>query len=137
MEQAYFSVMELKKILLVDDSQPFNFLSKTVLKQNKVNCTVVEVLNGQIALDYLTENQDWPEVILLDINMPVMDGFQFLEAYQKLNKQGKETKIFVLSSSSREEDREKSLSCEGVEDFFDKPLTESHIRIILSKLQSN
>ena len=129
--------MELKKILLVDDSQPFNFLSKTVLKQNKVNCTVVEVLNGQIALDYLTENQDWPEVILLDINMPVMDGFQFLEAYQKLNKQGKETKIFVLSSSSREEDREKSLSCEGVEDFFDKPLTESHIRIILSKLQSN
>jgi CheY-like chemotaxis protein len=71
--------MEIKKILLVDDSPPFNFLSRTVLKESKVDCTVVEALNGKAALDYLELNPQWPEVILLDINMPVMDGFQFLE----------------------------------------------------------
>ncbi len=129
--------MKLKKILLVDDSPPFNFLSKTVLKQNQVECAVVEALNGQVALEYLTLNEDWPEVILLDINMPVMDGFQFLDAYRKLHKDGKSTKIFVLSSSSREEDREKSLGSEVVEEFFDKPLNDSHVQIILSKLRSN
>ena len=103
----------------------------------QVDCAIIEALNGKTALDYLTNNEEWPEVILLDINMPVMDGFQFLEEYQKLDKNGKSTKIFILTSSSRDEDRRKSLSSGAVEDYFDKPLNDSHLEIILSKLQSN
>jgi CheY-like chemotaxis protein len=122
----------IEKILLVDDSQPFNFLSKTVLKENKVDCVIIEALNGKAALDYLTHNDKWPEVILLDINMPVMDGFQFLEEYEKLNKAGQPTKIFVLTSSTRDEDREKSLSFNTVVEYFDKPLNTTHVKRILS-----
>jgi CheY-like chemotaxis protein len=126
--------MKLRKILLVDDSAPFNFLSRTIIKQQIGDCIVAEALNGQIALDYLKTNEDWPEVILLDINMPVMDGFQFLEAFEKLDRHAQNPKIFMLSSSSREEDHKKSMKYENVSDFFDKPLTASHIQLILSKL---
>lgn len=129
--------MKLKKILLVDDSPPFNFLSKTILKQNNVECQVIEALNGQSALDYLIEDKEWPEVILLDLNMPVMDGFQFLEELEKLDSQGRAPKVFVLTSSSRDEDRVKSTACRFVAGYFDKPLAADHIRDILSKVQEN
>jgi CheY-like chemotaxis protein len=129
--------MSLKKIMLVDDSPAFNFLSRTLLKQFKVECAVVEALNGKAALDYLSLNPEWPEVILLDLNMPVMDGFQFLDEFQKMEKNGRQTEIFVLTSSNRDEDKVRSTNYSAVSAYFDKPLSFSHVQTILAKVQGS
>lgn len=120
----------LEKILLVDDSQPFNYLSRAILKDNKVFCQVDEVLNGKAALEYLEETDKLPDVILLDINMPVMDCFEFLEEYEKNPVWVEEIKLFILTSSNREEDRTRAMHVKSVKGYYDKPLSYRHIRDI-------
>lgn len=124
--------MELKKILLIDDSEPFNYLSKAVLTDNKINCTVDEALNGQEALDYLKNTNTCPDVILLDLNMPVMDGFDFLDEYAKMEGCRDKSKLFVLTSSNRAEDKDRAVKNKYVMGYFDKPLSYFHIKEILT-----
>jgi CheY-like chemotaxis protein len=124
---------KLKKILLVDDSKPFNYLSRIALRNKNVNCIVEEALNGQIALDFITKDEVCPDIILLDINMPVMDGFQFLKEYEKRGRCCDNTKIFMLTSSVREEDKTKSFSSKFVKGYFDKPLTDQQVDEILAE----
>src|ERR1700685_4270812 len=102
--------MEIKKILLVDDSQPFNFLSRITLQQAIPSCQIDEALNGKTALDYITRSDECPDVILLDINMPVMDGFEFLKEFERKRKCSAHSKIFILTSSQREEDKRIALA---------------------------
>ena len=128
--------MGLKKILLVDDSQPFNFLTRMVLKQNGIDCQVDEALTGKSALDYVIKGDDCPDVILLDINMPVMDGFEFLDEFGKKLKCRDKTKVFMLTSSTREEDKEMAFKSPAVKGYFDKPLNKEHVKIILAALQN-
>jgi CheY-like chemotaxis protein len=123
---------ELNKILLVDDDEAFNFLNRNILIDNGVNCTIHEVLNGRAALDYLERNEKCPDVILLDINMPVMDGHEFLEQLAQGNKCAGTSRIFILTSSLRDEDRIKSLKNELVKGYFEKPLNGEHVKIILA-----
>ena len=73
-----------------------------------------------------------PDVILLDINMPVMDGFEFLEEFEKNTDCNKHTKVFMLTSSTQDEDRINSLKYSCVNGYFDKPLTIEHINEIIS-----
>ncbi len=126
--------MELKNVLLVDDDEGFNFLNRIVLSDNKVNCTVHEATHGRAALDYLEKCPVCPEVILLDINMPVMDGFEFLEQFEKYAKCAKNTHVFMLTSSGRDADKLKSLNNKHVKGFFNKPLDDSHIQQILAAM---
>lgn len=127
--------MELKKILLVDDDEAFNFLNRIVFTDNKVNCQMDEVMDGKAALDYLENNEECPDVILLDINMPVMDGFEFLEQFEKRHKCTDKSKVFILTSSQRDEDRIKSIKNKYVKGYFDKPLNSTHVREILSAFE--
>lgn len=124
--------MELKKILLIDDSEPFNFLNQSILKDNGVTCAIDVALNGQEALDYLNDTDTCPDVILLDLNMPVMDGFGFLQEYAKLTKCTSQSKLFILTSSNREEDKVRATGNKYVLGYFDKPLSYFHIQEILS-----
>lgn len=122
--------MEVKKVLLVDDSQPFNFLSGLTLKAALPGCTVVDALNGKAALDILAKSEECPDVILLDINMPVMDGFEFLEEFERKSKCFNHSKVFMLTSSVLEEDRQAAMSFKFIKGYFSKPLTEEQIREI-------
>jgi len=124
--------MELKKILLIDDSEPFNFLNRSILKDNGITCVIDVALNGQEALNYLAATDTCPDVILLDLNMPVMDGFGFLQEYPKLAKCTNESKLFILTSSNREEDKIRATANKYVLGYFDKPLSYFHIQEILS-----
>ncbi len=96
--------------------------------------------NGQEALDFITENclqskeskKKCPDVVLLDLNMPVMDGYEFLEEYSKsveLSKQG--IRIIVVSSSDSKRDREKTAQF-NVAGYIVKPLTEEKLSPFLS-----
>lgn len=128
--------MELHKLLLVDDDSAFNFLNRIILNANGINCEIEECLDGKSALDITANSEKCPEVILLDLNMPVMDGFEFLDEFEKQKRCSDYTNVFILTSSNQEEDHKKALSYKCVKGYFDKPFGEQHIREILSALNS-
>jgi CheY-like chemotaxis protein len=123
---------KFKKILLVDDDAGFNFLNRITLQENGIDCPVDIALNGKEALQYISASPgDCPDVILLDLNMPVMDGFEFLGKFQKQALCCSNSRVFVLSSSEREEDKYKTMSQPVVKGFFSKPLSPDDIKEIM------
>ena len=93
------------RILLVDDDTATNFYNKFLLKKNKIDCEIITLDNGLKALEYL-KNEAIPDFIFLDINMPVMDGIQFLEEAQKWSRaKFDKIKIYVMMSVNLSEDK--------------------------------
>ncbi len=128
---------KILKACIVDDDPIVIFGMKLMLKQmGMVQDT--EVWNdGQQALDglkALVEKGDTlPEVLFLDLTMPVMDGWGFLDALSAADLPGKEQmKIYVLSSSINPVDKERALNKKEVEDFISKPIREERLKEILS-----
>ena len=122
----------LKSILLVDDDEVSNFLSDIIIRDTIEIEEINTCMNGQEALDFLENNikmpNALPDVIFLDLNMPVMDGWDFLRAYKKLSKSlGKKILVFILSSSVYREDIEFARSFEEVAGFLTKPLTPEQV----------
>lgn len=117
-------------VMLVDDNDTDNFISKRIIEITKF-ANRVEVKNsGKSALDYLRENQDktedLPNLIFLDINMPIVDGFVFLYEFEKLNDTIKDKcKVIILSSSDNKRDIDKIVNNNHVIKFITKPLTET------------
>ena len=115
-------------VLLVDDDEINNFISIKLIKKALLNTEIMACLNGKFAIDQLVEIQrndpaKLPDYILLDINMPIMNGWEFLDEYKRLNidPNGK-TKIFIISSSVFSNDINKACSYPLVKDFISKPL---------------
>ncbi len=129
--------MELQKLLLVDDDSAFNFLNRIILNSSGIDCEIEECLDGRSALEHASNPDKCPDVILLDINMPIMDGFEFLDEFDRLHQCSEHTKVFILTSSNQEEDRQKALSYSCVKGYFDKPLDKEHIREIISVLSAS
>ena len=134
---------KLKCVLLVDDNESDNFIHKRVLEKAGIANRIEIALNGQEALDFLTTRQDTslaensysqPELIFLDINMPVMDGWEFLEEYQKLEDFQKGKVVFImLTTSCNPTDRTKAEMIIGHDCFQYKPLTIKMINDIIQK----
>lgn len=127
--------MSIKKILLVDDDKAANFLNRLTLKASHVSCAVDEALDGKHALNLLEQTGDCPDLIFLDINMPVMDGFQFLDEFDARGKCHGRCHIYVLTSSVRDEDRHAALGYEHVKGYFEKPLSPEHIKLALLEIK--
>ena len=115
-------------VFLVDDDEINNFISIKLIKKALLNTEIMACLNGKFAIDQLVEIQrndisKLPDYILLDINMPIMNGWEFLDEYKRLNIDplGK-TKIFIISSSVFSNDINKARSYPLVKDFISKPL---------------
>src|ERR1700751_1501438 len=115
-------------ILLVDDDAINNFISIKLIKKALMNTDIMACLHGKYAIDLLLDIQredpsKLPDYILLDINMPIMNGWEFLDEYKRLNIDplGK-TKIFIISSSVFSNDINKARSYPLVKDFISKPL---------------
>lgn len=117
-------------VMLVDDNETDNFISKRIIEITKF-ANRVEVKNsGKSALDYLRDNQDniedLPNLIFLDINMPIVDGFVFLYEFEKFNNLIKDKcKVIILSSSDNKRDIDKIVNNNHVIKFITKPLTET------------
>jgi len=115
-------------VLLVDDDEINNFISIKLIKKALLNTEIMACLNGKFAIDQLYDIQKrdpskLPDYILLDINMPIMNGWEFLDEYKRLNidPSGK-TKIYIISSSVFSNDINKARSYPLVKDFISKPL---------------
>ena len=120
---------KLNKILLVDDSEADNFIHHRVIKKADVAHSIVVKNSCKAALDYLSTKGDdgtypTPELVFLDINMPGMNGWEFLERYEKLPKEYKAGIIVcMLTTSISEVDSQKAEDNSLIEEFLNKPLT--------------
>jgi CheY-like chemotaxis protein len=116
------------KVLLVDDDDATNFLAELAFKNLDIASEITMASDGFIASEWLRQN-NCPDVIFLDIRMPRMDGFDFLENLTEMNV-CKNVKVVMLTSSTRSEDKEKAFSYKAVVDYIEKPLTEQVIQKI-------
>ena len=128
----------VKCIMLVDDDDDDNFFHKRVIRQNDVADTVVVKETGMDALEYLQSKTEdlktHPDLIFLDINMPGMSGWEFLEEYNKLEKRFQCHAIVVmLTTSGNPADKMKAGSITGVSDFKTKPLTKEMLEDVIDK----
>lgn len=118
--------------MLVDDNDTDNFISKRIIEITKFAQNVEVKNSGKSALDYLRENQNniesLPNLIFLDINMPIVDGFVFLYEFEKFNDTIKDKcKVIILSSSDNKRDIDKIVNNNHVIKFITKPLTETSL----------
>lgn len=109
--------------MLIDDSPVSNFISKGIMQLNNFADNIVVSEFPDEALKLLKEGSVAPDIIFLDIEMPRMDGFQFLEEYDKIEIDKSHTKIFMLSSSVNPIDIERAKANKYVSRFISKSLT--------------
>ena len=126
---------KLGLVMLVDDNDTDNFISKRIIEITNFATEVIVKSSGKSALDYLEENNDdaesLPEIIFLDINMPIVDGFVFLYEFEKFNDTVKDKcKVIILSSSDNKRDIDKIVNNDYVIKFITKPLTENALEEI-------
>jgi CheY-like chemotaxis protein len=134
---------KLNCMLLVDDDEGHNFLNRLVIEETDITQQVHIAWDGREAMDYVTgrgkfrENGDTyprPDLILLDINMPGMDGWRFMEEYRQLDDvQKRKTMIVMLTTSENPDDRERAQTIRDISDFRNKPLTQEILEELVRK----
>lgn len=112
-----------KTCLLIDDNYIDNFVTSRLLESCKFAESVVVRQSSAEAIELLRDGSLTPDVIFLDLRMPVMDGFQFLQEYEKLDINKDNIKVFMLSSSLDPADLRRSNSNKYITQFVHKPLT--------------
>lgn len=118
----------LKLILLIDDDEATNYLHRIMIDDAECTEETYVTKNGKAALEYLRSSVEGqhpqPDLIFLDINMPIMDGWDFLEEYQKLDEAQKgKIVLIMLTTSVNPDDYEKAKNYPDVAGFKNKPLT--------------
>lgn len=137
--------MTINCILLVDDDEATNFIHKRIIQKSGIDVSIQTVENGKEAIDFLTssgnfEGKEYPKpgLIFLDINMPVMNGWEFLEVYEKLPEEQK-AKILVamLTTSLNPDDKSKADSNQYINGFVNKPLSKEVILEYMKELEKH
>ncbi|AEW00444.1 hypothetical protein A4D02_24250 [Niastella koreensis] len=120
--------LPINKILLVDDDATANYLSKELLESLQAANEFETAENCLRALELIRQS-DCADVIFLDIKMPGIDGFDFLERLKKLSLE-KKIKVVMLTSSVRPEDKLRAFSYKAVIEYLEKPLTSEKVQMI-------
>jgi CheY-like chemotaxis protein len=133
---------KLNCVLLIDDDEPTNFLNKMIIEETGLVEEVKVAQSALEALDYLSgkgqaganNELPTPELIFLDINMPAMDGWEFLEKYDQLSPEQKAAIIVVmLTTSFNPEDEQKAERISYISSYRNKPLTQEILMGILEE----
>ncbi|NHF60026.1 response regulator [Flavobacteriaceae bacterium TP-CH-4] len=125
----------LKSVLLVDDDHSNNFINKIFIDQLGLGVKVSTALNGLEALDHLRHSFEGPCLLVLDIKMPVMDGWEFLEAYHTSIPQviKDDIVIVMITVSTDHEDMEKAKKNPYVVQYIQKPLSDLKFQRLIKK----
>ena len=128
--------------MLIDDDEPTNFLSRMIIEDADCTNHIQVIDGGENALKYLlnskesgynSEQYPWPDLIFLDINMPAMNGWEFLEKYKELRREHRSNVIIImLTTSLRGEDVQRALELKiVVTDYLEKPLSTEKVAGIM------
>jgi CheY-like chemotaxis protein len=130
----------IKSLVIIDDDEIFHLTVSKTIQLVKIDCKVNYFVNGEEAMSFLLNQidivDDLPEAIMLDINMPVMDGWEFMEEYSvKLKPRLKKPiTVYMVSSSINDKDIERARKLSDISNYYVKPITESKIREIINNL---
>ena len=128
---------KIKTLCIIDDDNIFTLVAKKIINLVGFCEDTILLKNGREALDYFKElelkGSAFPEVLFLDLNMPLMGGFEFLNELEKM--QGAEkTKVFIFTSSIDPDDQSKAKEFSVVEQFVEKPLTVEKLKSISERI---
>lgn len=129
--------MTKRKIWIIDDDPIFRLIFIMTLKKTEKAIDVIEFENGKQAIEAFAEaacdHQKFPDYLLVDLNMPTMNGWQFLEALKKVNipPHCKMPQVFVVSSSMDKDEIEKIKEYPFASDFITKPISLEVMKQIL------
>jgi CheY-like chemotaxis protein len=129
----------LFNVCIVDDDDIYQFTVMKTLKSLELVKNIIVFSDGEEAINFMLDNinkeSELPDVIFLDINMPIMDGFQFMEEYVKIKpKVGKNIIIYMVSSSVDPIDIEKAKNISAISDYIIKPMKPEELKIRLEEL---
>lgn len=132
----------LSIILLVDDNRADNYLNELIIEQEGIDAEILMASNGAKAVELLQERQREgappPELIFLDLNMPKLNGWEFLDFYETFHKKtGQTSAIVLLTTSMNPEDEEHAKTIPLVTKFLQKPLTSEAMQDILQTMQAD
>jgi CheY-like chemotaxis protein len=126
---------KFKEVLLVEDDPITVLVCDRIIKISDFADKVTSCENGKVAIDHLkklaSEEGPYPEIIFLDINMPVMNGWDFLEEFEPIKHMFQPfPSIYILSSTVDPEDYKKAKSFSIVKDFISKPMSKEFLEFI-------
>ncbi|MFA0961189.1 PAS domain-containing protein [Roseivirga sp. BDSF3-8] len=125
---------QIRNILLVDDDKVSHFLHERIIKSRKADVETLAYDRPREALEHLIEGKVNPDICLLDINMPIIDGFDFLE---EMKKSGIDLPVYMLTSSINTEDVRRSKAFKNVRGFITKPLTQETVDKIFNMTEAH
>jgi CheY-like chemotaxis protein len=126
LNQVHILNMIFSSVMIVDDNEADQYLTKAIVENFAPDAEIIQAYDGQQALELLGELDEAPDFIFLDINMPGMNGFEFLEKYQSLN--DAKSPVLMLTSSDQEADQKKAKVYACVKAYLVKPLAGSHLK---------
>lgn len=134
--------MSHKKICIIDDDKILIFLTKKLINAQDNSIEISEYEDGHEAIEFFKVNMqkdsDFPDVIFLDISMPVMDGWEFLDEYSKIDMEiRKNIQLYMFSSSISAHDMERATANPNVNDYLTKPLTKEKLIEILGQIPTS
>lgn len=127
----------IKKMFLVDDDDTFIYISQKIIAKTELVQEINTFENGLTALSFFKDNKDnkalLPELLFLDLSMPVMDGWEFLDEFEKINIENKkDITIYICSSSISPNDLIRTKKYDTVKDFIIKPITQEKFSQIVA-----
>ncbi len=133
--------MKIERLLLIDDDELNNYIVSSILEDTQLVDNFNFKTDGESALQYLhlcQATQQFPNLILVDLKMPIMDGFEFIEQYEKkFIEVSPNTQLMVLTSSIRETEKQKALNFKSVTNFVNKPLNDERLKYVIECYHKN
>ncbi|PIB36313.1 hypothetical protein BFP72_13375 [Reichenbachiella sp. 5M10] len=126
-----------RKVAVIDDDQVFQLIIKKQIEMKNFDCEILSFYNGQEAFDFFKANADdaekLPDLVMLDVNMPVKNGWDFLQDYQTLPAEmRKKISLYMVTSSVIQSDIDKANDNENIISFVSKPITNEKLEEVFA-----